>query len=703
MYTGLTKAGEIYLANRLANKLPVNFLKVKIGNGTVPHGADASETTELYSFKKEIQILDITQTDNVARIRVLIDNSDVEQGFFMKELGVYVDDNGKEKLYWYVYEDNGQYVHSKTERAIQFDLELVMEVTSSNSTILDWNKDKVWISKNYFDEKVRTFEIPTIAELQSRKNLKVGDIVEVLGYYEAGDGAGHKRIIANEDDGSGVQLANGLWANIVHNGEVNVSWFGAKGDGVTDDTQTIQKAMNYKANIFAQGNFLINNTVEINNRNHLNINFENTTFKYTGTSYAFKLYKITYCTFKFGGIYSDNGGGLELYSDCDIYGDDSNYIYNYIQYLNIYFNEFVVKNTCFNFNFNGSWLNEIRFYNGQVKGNIGFFADSKNKDGVNGIKLHNIGFEGVGTGVWLKDGCGCWSILMPRYAESIDPLLIKTEGHVSGLIFIGQNWLYKHYLSLSSETSGKINSPIIGKHGGLQSYEAIISSGVIHEINQADGYANLYLTHNIDLSIKDNYDGKQPKYFLVGDSNNVAVTDTIKLSDKYGCDFGVNEFHLQTQYFIKESNIKIIDSKGQTIFYKNNFSGVEQFKFYWKSGVDVVGKWYCEKINLVESTNISSISNETISQLNTFHIGEKIKQEGVYNDFMLYMDEKAAYDKRQKEIKKQIMLSYQEALKENPNLTYEEFLSMQPMTLNLITSEEPQPSEALKKFMEKYL
>ncbi|WP_308575887.1 hypothetical protein [uncultured Fusobacterium sp.] len=245
MYTGLTKAGEIYLANRLANKLPVNFLKVKIGNGTVPHGADASETTELYSFKKEIQILDITQTDNVARIRVLIDNSDVEQGFFMKELGVYVDDNGKEKLYWYVYEDNGQYVHSKTERAIQFDLELVMEVTSSNSTILDWNKDKVWISKNYFDEKVRTFEIPTIAELQSRKNLKIGDIVEVLGYYSAGDGAGHKRIIANEDDGSGVQLDNGLYANIVHNKKVNVDWLGAKGDGVTDDYNSIVKAINY--------------------------------------------------------------------------------------------------------------------------------------------------------------------------------------------------------------------------------------------------------------------------------------------------------------------------------------------------------------------------------------------------------------------------------------------------------------------------
>lgn len=83
----------------------------------------------------------------------------------------------------------------------------------------------------------------TIEDLK-RLNLKAGDVVEVLGYYTKGDGAGHKRKIESEDDGSGVQLDNGLYANIVHNGELNVSWFGAKGDGVTDDTQAIQKAIN---------------------------------------------------------------------------------------------------------------------------------------------------------------------------------------------------------------------------------------------------------------------------------------------------------------------------------------------------------------------------------------------------------------------------------------------------------------------------
>lgn len=217
MYTGLTKEGEKYLANRVANELPVVFTKVKIGNGHLAGGVNPAESTQLISFKKEIEILEKVQNDNIARLRVLIENSDIESGFFMKELGVYVQDEiGREILYWYVYEDNGQFVYSKDERAIQFDLELLMEVSSNDSTILNWSGEGTWISKKYFDEKVRTFQIANVEEMIKRKNLKVGDIVELLGYYTTGDGAGHKRVIACEDDNSGVQLSNGLWANKVN-------------------------------------------------------------------------------------------------------------------------------------------------------------------------------------------------------------------------------------------------------------------------------------------------------------------------------------------------------------------------------------------------------------------------------------------------------------------------------------------------------
>ena len=90
-----------------------------------------------------------------------------------------------------------------------------------------------------------------------------------------------------------------------------------------------------------------------------------------------------------------------------------------------------------------------------------------------------------------------------------------------------------------------------------------------------------------------------------------------------------------------------------------------------------------------------------LNLINTLYHGEKMKQEGVYNDYISYMDEKIVYDKQQRKIKEQRQIAYQEMLKENPNLTYEEFMSLQPMTLNLI--EEPQPSARLQEFMDKYL
>ena len=90
-----------------------------------------------------------------------------------------------------------------------------------------------------------------------------------------------------------------------------------------------------------------------------------------------------------------------------------------------------------------------------------------------------------------------------------------------------------------------------------------------------------------------------------------------------------------------------------------------------------------------------------VNQLNTLYHAEKMQQEGVYNDFITYMDEKTVYNKQQRNLEKERQLAYEQALEENPNLTYEEFMSVQPMTLNLV--EEPQPSEALKKFMDKYL
>ena len=41
-----------------------------------------------------------------------------------------------------------------------------------------------------------------------------------------------------------IQNASGIWYGLVVNGAANPGWFGAKGDGITDDTVAIQGALN---------------------------------------------------------------------------------------------------------------------------------------------------------------------------------------------------------------------------------------------------------------------------------------------------------------------------------------------------------------------------------------------------------------------------------------------------------------------------
>ena len=152
-FRGLTKKGADYLATRLANGLAVEFLKVEIGDGAVVSGQNPKNQTSLISYKKDVRILKKEQENNAINLTIQITNDDITQGFYLKEIGIYVNDSSSNGcLYWYCNEDNAQYIPAKTDSVIAFEIDIRMEVTNSDATIISWSGKNTWINKEYLEE-----------------------------------------------------------------------------------------------------------------------------------------------------------------------------------------------------------------------------------------------------------------------------------------------------------------------------------------------------------------------------------------------------------------------------------------------------------------------------------------------------------------------------------------------------------------------
>ncbi len=158
-YNGLTNAGAAYKAAREANKLPVEFLKAKVGNGIVPSGTDPAELTGIISEKMEVEITDIQQAERTLKMTVQVSNESLATGFYLTEIAIYVNDNGTSVLYWYIGKDNGTYVPDST-KPMKYKNILNIEVSSTPVTTVNYTGKDMWV-----DEEKLKKELEGIADL----------------------------------------------------------------------------------------------------------------------------------------------------------------------------------------------------------------------------------------------------------------------------------------------------------------------------------------------------------------------------------------------------------------------------------------------------------------------------------------------------------------------------------------------------------
>lgn len=101
-FNGITKKGREYLAKIQSLNKPINFSKIKIGDGLLDNYDNPSELIDLQNFKIEKGILELNQENETVILKTNIDNVNLQTGYYPREIGVFVNDDGQELMYYYM-------------------------------------------------------------------------------------------------------------------------------------------------------------------------------------------------------------------------------------------------------------------------------------------------------------------------------------------------------------------------------------------------------------------------------------------------------------------------------------------------------------------------------------------------------------------------------------------------------------------------
>lgn len=773
----LTKLGETLLANINGNlNETLTFTSGEIGAGIINSDDEIRFLTTLKEKWKDLDIISIEKDEKdetIVKLELQFSNIDLKEAKIFREIGIYAKGNNGEPVL-FAYSNAGEnydYIPLPQDNPQNFTIQINLKITSNSKIDAIINMAGfVTIGKMVEFLKSKLTQIPTVKELQSRKNLKIGDIVEVLGYYSAGDGANHKRIIKTEDDGSGVQLVNGLYANILHNGEVNTSWFGIKDDESIDDTPTFNKILNYVDNILVDRNVNVDKVVLPSNKTiygkkisavQIQLGYkctvrdislfpketvEDTPFIYINgnefpTTKAEILIKDIFIPGKeldrrnrdfFVTEISDNNGLWGITVDGVRSEQRMNFrtIFKFKAHKsksNTSYYPWITYITIKNVSIIGgiNMLELLTYYT--EDGEYGYISDSKGA-GLE-VKINDCHFESNGLVLTMLRLGNCASVNMDNtiigdfFEYDVDTskyFILDNRNRKSfyDCEFYGpvEDWelTEKRYTNIHFlDSNNKID--MFGYNFSFRNYttnQELPKKDVFDMLNRFYEFHYNYFTtteHHFIIA-------KFPKKDI---SSYVLLTYILTNTDNEST-HNVNFFSFACHGDISDSKINTnlttlkslcVYEKGEDYYLVLKATKDNRFNTHICTAFLISRRWYSyfwkgqqEEFNALGLTLTKeiTISNAAqISQLNTLYHSEKMKQEGVYNDYITYMDDKNLYNKEQEKLEEQRYLAYQEMLKESPNLSYEEFISIQPMTLNLI--EEPKPSQALQEFMKKYL
>ena len=151
----LTDEGRKILYKAYAGQ-EFNIKHIEIGNGIIG-GQDMHTLKGLISPKMSIAIGRLDRKEDKVIIGAFLNNKDLEEGFYLRELGIFVEepDTKEEVLCFYRYfGDKAEYIYSKTESVMEEWINLDLIISDEINVTAKIDESLVFINRKEFEEKM---------------------------------------------------------------------------------------------------------------------------------------------------------------------------------------------------------------------------------------------------------------------------------------------------------------------------------------------------------------------------------------------------------------------------------------------------------------------------------------------------------------------------------------------------------------------
>ena len=132
----ITYAGHDMIAESQADKKPLIFTKVVLGDGQLAPGKKIEELTAPLAARMDVPLSSgQKQSNGQVKLRFSVSNSALDEGFFVREVTVYakVGDDGQERLY--AYTNGGNYVDFMPDKTNPVDAQIMnIYIVTGNAT-----------------------------------------------------------------------------------------------------------------------------------------------------------------------------------------------------------------------------------------------------------------------------------------------------------------------------------------------------------------------------------------------------------------------------------------------------------------------------------------------------------------------------------------------------------------------------------------